>query len=175
MKKLVLSTIVGLSLASATSVGFGTGYLDGKYKPIFLKLNTNVDFLGFGATIATDYLKGFVHNKFNINNVNNIAIATKQNIGLEKYKIENKNEIQAFLGYNILFTKYKNLITKETNIFPQILTEIGTKSTIIGAGVIIKFNNKLNAEYSFKRRFLYKKVENTKATNSATISFNYLF
>jgi len=170
MKNLVLSAILGLSLASATKIpqtviGLGTGTIDNSHKNIIFKFEHHIySLFNIGGRFAENYLNTYVNT---IPIFVNDKILLNEAVGLEKYKIENKNETQAFLKYRTV------LINK--NIYPKAFLQIGTKSTTLGLGFFKNINNKLGAEFEVGKRWLYKKVENKKNTTSATLYINYSF
>ena len=168
MKRLVLSAILGLSLANAASfdIGIGTGYIDDEKKDVIVKFRQNINpYLGFGGKFANDYLKtyistipNFVNDKFLLNGA----------IGFEKYKIENKNEIQGFI-------EYKVLLGTKTNFIPKASIQIGTKSVEAGIGIFYTPSKKFNFEYQIGKRWLFKRVNDTKSTTSTAIYIDYSF
>ena len=172
MKKLILSAFLGISLASATDLNIatavGTGYLDSSYKAIIFKFEKNIRFFNVGGKFANSYLRGYISTipSFAFEN----KIVGEVRAGVEKYKIENKNEIQTFINYKAL------LVTNTPHFNPSFTFEIGTKSLKANAGVLYHFlNNKFTLEYEIGKRFLYKTVENKKNTTNTAIYIKYFF
>jgi len=170
MKRLILSAILGLSLASATeipktAIGFGTGTIDNSHKNIIFKFEQHVySYFNFGGKFAKNYLNGYVDT---IPALVNNKILLNGSIGLEKYKIKNKDETQVFF-------KYRAVLVNE-NIFPKAFLQIGTKSSTLGLGFFANLNNKFGIEIEVSKRLLYKKVDSKKDTTSATFYINYSF
>jgi len=172
MKKLFLSAIVGLSLASATQLNFeagmGMGYIDNGYKNVIIKFNNNLNsYFYSGGKVAKDYFKGYIAT---IPVFVNKKILLNGKLGFEKYKIENKNEMQEFIGYRALLTSFEKL-----KLEPKAAIQIGTKGISTKIGTFLIFKQNLDFEYEIGRRWLYKKVENKKNTMSTAIYINYFF
>ena len=172
MKRLVLSAIVGLSLANATNLNIGisagTGYIDSDYKNLIVKFEKNIKFFNVGGKFANSYLKGYISTIPSFTNLLNNEIVEETRIGIEKYEINNKNEVQAFVNYKALFTT-------KTHFVPEFSFTIGTKSLKASTGILYYPLKKLSFEYEIGKRYLYKTVENKKNTTTTTIYINYFF
>jgi len=169
MKKLFLSSILVLSFANAANlaldVGVGTGYIDDKKQDVIVKLEKNIKYFNFGAKLAKNYIKTFISsNQIPLNQ--HFYFISK--IGVENFKIENKNEFQPFL-------KYRFLIGISHSINPKVFIQIGTKAVNGGVGVFMNASNRLTLEYEISKRWLFKRVNDTKSTTSTAIYIDYSF
>jgi len=173
MKKLIFSGLLALTFANATSlsnlglgVGIGTGYIDDNYKNIIVRFEKSFSYFNFnlGGKLANNYLKSFINTKpYFINRV-----LVNGGIGIEKFKINNKNQFQSFINFN-------TFMLTPTRFNPILNVQVGTKSVVVELGVFMRINNKTNFKYEIGKRFLYTKINNKKDTTSTAIYFNYLF
>jgi len=181
MKRLILSAIVGLSLASAANttikklnldIGVGLGYIDSKYKDIIFKFEKNIyPYFNIGGKFAKDYVKGYISTipvAINLNNKHRNTILMDGKVGIEQFKIKDKFKKQAFIEYRIV-------LPTETRINPKGYLQIGNKSISAGIGAFLIYNKNLSLEYEIGKRWLYNSIENKKNTTSTAIYINYSF
>jgi hypothetical protein len=173
MKKFIAGlTIASLSFANsnlALNAKIGTGYIDNKYKSLILNIQKSAMINNYyiGATIAKNYFNSYF-GIFPFICKNNIYVAN--DIGYEKFRIENTNKNQFFLRYRV-FLDFKK------NIAPKFTFSLGTKSVSTSIGIFLYpiKHKKITLEYELGKRFLYSKTENKTNTTSTAIYLNYFF
>lgn len=191
MKKLVLSVILSLSLANASTIGIGKISNDegGTIVKLVHEFSLFDNYSYIDAEISNANFQKYSINT-HISKINNFSLFG--GIGFEKFAFEEKNLIkivsndpEAPITYKTnyvlqkekqLFLKYTAFFKESTQFTPFGEINVGTKSINLNAGTLIYFSDKINSEVRIWKRYIYNTNSSSKWDElKGVITVNYSF